>query len=108
MKARVKGKLKEFGPEFWAVIGSMPDFRRPPQMRKQAIRVDLRGRSRIEYHFEIHPLSKGEGGGYAITFPDFPGCRSDGATPEEAVKNGRDALKSWLSVAREFGDFRVS
>jgi antitoxin HicB len=59
---------------------------------------------RIDYPFEIRPLSKDEGGGYAITFPDLPGCRSDGATPEEAIGNGRDALDSWLAVAREFSD----
>jgi antitoxin HicB len=59
---------------------------------------------RIEYPFEIRPLSRDEGGGYVITFPDLPGCRSDGATPEETVKNGRDALQSWLAVARESGD----
>ena len=59
---------------------------------------------RIDYPFEIRPLSKDEGGGYAITFPDLPGCRSDGATPEEAIRNGRDALQSWLAVAQEFGD----
>lgn len=58
----------------------------------------------IEYPFEIRPLSKDEGGGYSIVFPDLSGCRSDGATPEEAIENGRDALKSWLAVAREFGD----
>lgn len=60
--------------------------------------------SPVDYPFEVRPLSAGEGGGYAITFPDLPGCRSDGATPEEAIKNGRDALRSWLAVAREFGD----
>lgn len=60
--------------------------------------------SRIDYPFEIRPLSKEEGGGYSITFPDLPGCYSDGATPEEAVNNGRDALESWLAVGREFGD----
>jgi antitoxin HicB len=60
--------------------------------------------SRIDYPFEIHPLSRDEGGGYSITFPDLPGCCSDGATPEEAVNNGRDALESWLAVARECGD----
>jgi antitoxin HicB len=60
--------------------------------------------SRIDYPFEIRPLSTDEGGGYAISFPDLPGCYSDGATPEEAIKNGRDALESWLAVAREFGD----
>ena len=59
---------------------------------------------RIDYPFEIRPLSKDEGGGYAITFPDLPGCRSDGTTPEEAIENGRDVLESWLAVAREFGD----
>jgi antitoxin HicB len=60
--------------------------------------------SRIDYPFEIHPLSKEEGGGYSITFRDLPGCYSDGATPEEAINNGRDALESWLAVAREYGD----
>ncbi len=58
----------------------------------------------ISYPFEIRPLSKDEGGGYSISFPDLPGCWSDGATPEEAVENGRDALASWLEVAQEFRD----
>ena len=58
----------------------------------------------VEYPFEIRPLPKEDGGGYSIVFPDLPGCRSDGATPEEAIANGRDALKSWLAVANEFGD----
>jgi antitoxin HicB len=58
----------------------------------------------IDYPFEIRPLLKEEGGGYSIVFPDLPGCRSDGETPEEAVANGRDALKSWLAVAAEFAD----
>jgi antitoxin HicB len=58
----------------------------------------------IDYPFEIRPLSKDEGGGYSITFPDLPGCCSDGASPEEAINNGRDALESWLAVAREFDD----
>ena len=47
---------------------------------------------------------KEEGGGYAITFPDLAGCRSDGATPEKAMENGRLALADWLAVATEFGD----
>ena len=60
--------------------------------------------SPVEYPFEIRPLSKEDGGGYSIVFPDLPGCCSDGATPEEAIENGRDALKSWLAVANEFDD----
>jgi antitoxin HicB len=29
---------------------------------------------------------------------------SDGETPEEAIKNGLDAAKSWLETAKEFKD----
>lgn len=61
-------------------------------------------KSRVAYPFEVRPLSKEEGGGYSIYFPDLPGCWSDGATPEDAIENGRDALQSWLAVAQEFGD----
>jgi antitoxin HicB len=60
--------------------------------------------SNVEYPFEVRPLSKEEGGGYSIYFPDLPGCWSDGASPEEAIENGRDALQSWLAVVQEFGD----
>lgn len=61
-------------------------------------------KSSVAYPFEVRPLSKEEGGGYSIHFPDLPGCWSDGATPEDAIENGRDALQSWLAVAQEFGD----
>jgi antitoxin HicB len=61
-------------------------------------------KSSVAHPFEVRPLSKEEGDGYSIYFPDLPGCCSDGATPEEAIENGRDALQSWLAVAQEFGD----
>ena len=38
-----------------------------------------------DYSFEIRPLSEEDGGGFLITFPDLPGCMSDGETPEEAI-----------------------
>ena len=57
-----------------------------------------------EYPFHTRPLTTGEGGGYLITYPDLPGCMSDGETTEEAVINGRDALKSYLLACVEFGD----
>ncbi len=56
------------------------------------------------YPFEVRPLPEEEGGGYLITFPDLPGCIADGKTPQEAIKNGLDAAKSWLETAREFND----
>jgi antitoxin HicB len=56
------------------------------------------------YPFTVRPLSTDEGGGFLVTFPDLPGCISDGETPEEAVRNGQDALKGYLEVLKEFGD----
>jgi antitoxin HicB len=60
--------------------------------------------TRVEYPFQVRPLTPEEGGGYLIEFPDLPGCMSDGETIEEAIANGEDALRSWLATATEFGD----
>jgi len=53
--------------------------------------------------FEIRPLTAGEGGGYLIEFPEYPGCVADGETPEEAMREGRDALTSYLRTLKELG-----
>ena len=53
-----------------------------------------------DYPHEIRPLSGEEGGGYLITFPDLPGCMSDGDTPEEALENGKDAFQGWIAAAK--------
>jgi antitoxin HicB len=57
-----------------------------------------------KYPFEVRPLSSEDGKGYLVTFPDLPGCMSDGETIEEAIANAMDAEHSWLATAREFGD----
>ena len=54
-----------------------------------------------DYPFTIRHLSKDDGGGYLIEFPDLPGCMSDGETIEEAVLNGSDAVASWIYAAKE-------
>ena len=51
--------------------------------------------------FKIRPLSEEEGGGYLIEFPDFPGCVSDGETPEMAMREGKDALASYIATMAE-------
>lgn len=56
-----------------------------------------------DYPFEIRPLSADEGGGFAITFPDLPGCMSDGATVAEAIANGGDAFAAWMAAHVEDG-----
>ena len=50
------------------------------------------------YPFEIKPLTEEEGGGYLISFPDFNECISDGKTPEQAMKNGFDALQETINA----------
>jgi antitoxin HicB len=51
-----------------------------------------------DYEFEIRRIKAEDGGGYTITFPDLPGCRSDGETPSEAESNGREAFDAWLEA----------
>jgi antitoxin HicB len=58
----------------------------------------------LKYPALIRPLTAEEGGGYLIEFPDLPGCIADGKTIEEALQEGRDAVKSWIKTAKEFGD----
>ena len=53
--------------------------------------------------FEIRPLTPEEGGGYLLEFPDYPGCMSDGETPEDAIREGADALKSYLETLTALG-----
>lgn len=57
----------------------------------------------MAYPFEIRPLAAEEGGGWLITFPDLPGCMSDGETPEEAMANGKDAVAAWIKAAKTVG-----
>lgn len=59
---------------------------------------------KLEYPFNISPLSAEEGGGYLIEFPDLPGCVSDGDTIDEAIANGKDALLCWIQTAKQHGD----
>jgi antitoxin HicB len=55
------------------------------------------------YRINIRPLSKGEGGGYLVEYPEIPGCTSNGETVEEAIANGREALRDCLEVFNESG-----
>lgn len=55
------------------------------------------------YAHIVSPLPEDEGGGFLITFPDLPGCMSDGETEAEAITNGRDAFESWISARADSG-----
>ncbi len=53
-----------------------------------------------DYPFEIRPLNAEEGGGFLISYSDFSDCISDGETVEEALKNGREALKATIAALK--------
>ena len=53
-----------------------------------------------DYPFEVRPLAEEDGGGNLISFPDFAECISDGETVEEALANGRDALKATIAALK--------
>ena len=38
---------------------------------------------------------------YVVTVPELPGCQTHGQTPEDAVRQGQDAIESWIDAARE-------
>jgi antitoxin HicB len=60
--------------------------------------------SKLKYPVTIRPLTRDEGGGYLIEFPDLPGCMADGETVDEALKEAESAMKSWIETAKSFGD----
>ncbi len=55
------------------------------------------------YSHVVEPLTVEDGGGFLITFPDLPGCMSDGGTEAEAISNARDAFSVWMSARTHIG-----
>jgi predicted RNase H-like HicB family nuclease len=41
---------------------------------------------------------------YIVTVPELPGCKTHGATYEEAVKRGQEAIESWINASIAWGD----
>jgi len=56
-----------------------------------------------DYEIDIRPLALEDGGGFVAVAPELPGCRSDGETPEEALRNGYDAIACWIEAAQDMG-----
>jgi predicted RNase H-like HicB family nuclease len=57
-----------------------------------------------EYTHIVSPISAEDGAGFLVTFPDLPGCMSDGETEQEAIANARDAFSSWMSARIDAGE----
>ncbi len=58
---------------------------------------------KLEYAIHIERLAESDGGGYLATVPDLPGCMSDGATPEEALKRVHSCFRWGLAVEQLAG-----
>jgi antitoxin HicB len=56
---------------------------------------------KLEYAIRIERPADSDGG-YLATAPELPGCMSDGATPEEALKNVQEAIISWIESANKW------
>ena len=56
---------------------------------------------KLPYRMEIVPDT--DEGGYAVSFPELPGCLSCGETIAVAFANAEDAKKAWLEAAIEEG-----
>ena len=41
---------------------------------------------------------------FVVTVPELPGCHTHGGTYEEAVKQGQDAIQSWIEAAEANGE----
>lgn len=48
----------------------------------------------LSYYAIFDPAE--EGGGYNVSFPDFPGCVTFGKTFEEAIAMAKEVLQLWL------------
>lgn len=40
---------------------------------------------------------------YIVSVPELPGCRTHGLTYEDAVRQGQDAIESWIGAQRAAG-----
>jgi antitoxin HicB len=57
-----------------------------------------------EYAATVVALPPSDGGGYLASAVELPGCVATGETEAEALEELRDAIRSWVRTALEFGD----
>ncbi len=52
----------------------------------------------LKYPYRLEMLPEDNGKVYLITYPDLPGCVSDGDTAEKTISMGEDARKTWIET----------
>ncbi len=66
--------------------------------------MSLRENSLDPGHFSMIIEWSEEDDAYVVTVPELPGCVTHGSTYAEAVRQGEDAIATWLEMARASGD----
>lgn len=56
------------------------------------------------YKYEIIIYWSKEDATFIAEIPELPGCMAHGETPEDALKNAKEAIQLWIDTAKEFGD----
>ncbi len=54
-------------------------------------------------HYSMIIQWSDEDNAYIVTVPELPGCRTHGKTYEEAVRQGQDAIATWIDGSRDLG-----
>lgn len=57
-----------------------------------------------DMHYSMRLEWDPEDGIFVVTVPDLPGCQTHGRTYEEAVRQGQDAIASWLAASVADGE----
>jgi len=56
------------------------------------------------YKYEIIIYWSNEDEAFIAEVPELPGCMAHGDSPEDVLKNAKEAIQLWIDTAKEFGD----
>ncbi|MBM4055391.1 MAG: type II toxin-antitoxin system HicB family antitoxin [Planctomycetes bacterium] len=55
------------------------------------------------YKYEIVIYWSNEDNVFIAEVPELPRCMAHGESPEDALKNAKEAIQLWIDTAKEFG-----
>ena len=56
------------------------------------------------YKYEIIIYWSSEDEAFIVEVPELPGCMAHGITPENTLKDAKEAIQLGIETAKEFGD----
>jgi predicted RNase H-like HicB family nuclease len=58
---------------------------------------------KMQHRYELVIFWSKEDQCFVVEVPELPGCMSDGASYQEAVKNAERVIEEWIETARALG-----